>query len=73
MSLQRTVRNTNIRDLYRGIHEFKRGYQPRNNLVKDENLLADSHNILNRWKNYFSQLWNVRNVSDVKQIEVHTA
>jgi hypothetical protein len=25
------------------------------NLVKDENgeLLADSHNILNRWKNYF--------------------
>jgi hypothetical protein len=48
----------NIRDLYRGINEFKRGYQPRNNLVKDENgdLLADSHNILNRWKNYFSQL-----------------
>jgi hypothetical protein len=43
--------------------------------VKDENgdLLADSHNILNRWKNYFSQLLNVRNVSDVRQIEVHTA
>jgi hypothetical protein len=48
--------NKNIRDLYRGINGFKRGYQPRNNLVKDENgdLLADSHNILNRWKNYFS-------------------
>jgi hypothetical protein len=29
--------------------------------VKDENgdLLADSHNILNTWKNYFSQLLNV--------------
>jgi hypothetical protein len=27
----------NIRDLYRGINEFKRGYRPRNNLVKDEN------------------------------------
>jgi hypothetical protein len=41
-----------------GINEFKRGYQHRNNLVKDENvdLLADSHNILNWWKNYFSQL-----------------
>jgi hypothetical protein len=41
-------KNKNIRDLYRGINEFKRGYQPRNNLVKDENgeLLADSHNIL---------------------------
>jgi hypothetical protein len=45
-------KNKNIRDLYRGIIGFKRGYQPRNNLVKDENgdLLADSHNILNRWK-----------------------
>jgi hypothetical protein len=43
--------------------------------VKDENgdLLADFHNILNRWKNYFSQLLNVHNVSDVKQIEVHMA
>jgi hypothetical protein len=51
------------------------GYQPRNNLVKDENgdLLADSHNILNRCKNYFSQLLNVHNVSDVRQIEVHMA
>jgi hypothetical protein len=66
--------NENIRDLYRGIIGFKRGYQPRNNLVKDENgdLLADSYNILNRWKNYFSQLLNVHNVSDVRQIEVHT-
>jgi hypothetical protein len=43
--------------------------------VKDENgdLLADSHNILNSWKNYFSQLLNVHNVSAVRQIEVHTA
>jgi hypothetical protein len=46
----------NTRDLYREINEFKRGYQLRNNLVKDENgdLLVDSHNILDRWKNYFS-------------------
>jgi hypothetical protein len=43
--------------------------------VKDENgdLIANSHNILNRWKNYFSQLLNVHNVSDVRQIEVHMA
>jgi hypothetical protein len=43
--------------------------------VKDENgnLLADSHNILYRWKNYFSQLLKVHNVSDVRQIEIHTA
>jgi hypothetical protein len=32
-----------------GINEFKRGYQPINNLVMEENgdLLLDSHNILN--------------------------
>jgi hypothetical protein len=43
--------------------------------VKDEkgDLLPDSHNILNRWKKNFSQLLNVHNVSDVRQIEVHTA
>jgi hypothetical protein len=67
-------KNKNIRDLYRGMNEFKRGCQPRNNLVKDENgdLLADFNSILNRWKNYFSQLLNVHNVSDVRQIEVLT-
>jgi hypothetical protein len=58
-------KNKILRDLYREINEFKRGYQPRNNLVKDEkgDLLADSRNNLNRWKNYFSQLLNVHNVS----------
>jgi hypothetical protein len=48
-------KNKNIKDLYRGINGFKRGYQPTNNLVKDENgdLLTDSHNISNRWKTVF--------------------
>jgi hypothetical protein len=57
--------------MFKGINAFKRGYQPRNNLVKDENgdLVADSHNILNRSKNCFSQLLNVHNVSDV----IHTS
>jgi hypothetical protein len=43
--------------------------------VKYENgdLLADSHSIVNRWKNYFSQLLNMHNVGDVRQIKVHTA
>ncbi|KAJ4435014.1 hypothetical protein ANN_23587 [Periplaneta americana] len=49
-------KNKNIRDLYKGIKEFKNGYQPRVNVIKDENgdLLADSPSILNRWKNYFA-------------------
>jgi hypothetical protein len=43
--------------------------------VKDENgdLLADSHIILNRWKDYYSQLLNVYRASDVRLIEIHTA
>jgi hypothetical protein len=38
--------NKNIRDLYRGITELKKGYQPRNNLMKNErsDLLADPQN-----------------------------
>jgi hypothetical protein len=63
-------KNKNIRDLYRGVNEFKRGYQSRNKLMKDENgdLLADSHNISNRRKNYFSHLLNMLNVSEFRQI-----
>jgi ribosomal protein S17E len=59
--LESNSKNKNIRDLYRGINEFKKGYQPRTDLAKDEgsDLLADAHKILNRWKNYFCQLLNV--------------
>ena len=49
----------NIRDLYRGISDFKKGYQPRCNIVKDEkgDLVAYPHGIVARWRNYFSQLF----------------
>jgi hypothetical protein len=69
------MNSKNIRDLYRGINECKRGCQPRNNLANEENvyLLADSNYILNTWKDYFTLLLNVHNSSDVRQIEVHTA
>ena len=65
----------NIRDLYNGINYFKKGYQPRFNIVKDEkgDLVADSHSIVARWRNYFSQLFNVHGVKDVRQAEIHTA
>jgi hypothetical protein len=60
----------NIRDLYGGINEFKKDYKPTTEFVIDENggLLADFLNILNSWKNYFSQLLNECWISDVKQI-----
>ena len=40
----------NIRDLYRGISDFKKGYQPRTNIVKNEtgDLVTGSYSILAR-------------------------
>jgi hypothetical protein len=57
----------NSRDLYGGINEFMLGCQTINILVKDGNgdLLSDSQNNLNIWKNYFSQLLNMH-VSDIR-------
>jgi len=61
--------------LYRGINDFKKGYQPRTNISKDEkgDLVADFHSILARCWNHFSQLLNVRGVNGGRQTEMHTA
>jgi hypothetical protein len=68
--LETSSNNNNIRDIYRGINEMMKRYQPRTNLVKDENgdLLADSHSrpILNRWRNYFCFILNVHRVNYVR-------
>jgi hypothetical protein len=67
-------KNKNVRDLHRGVDEFEEGYQhvSRIYLIKGENsdLLADLHNIFNRWKNYLSELLNVCVVSEVRQMEI---
>jgi hypothetical protein len=72
--LETNNKNKNIRDLYRGTNEFKKGYQPRINITKYENanLLADPQNVLNRRKNYFNQVLNVHGVH-VRQMDIHTA
>jgi hypothetical protein len=36
-------------------------------------LFTNSHRILARWRNHFSQLLDVRGVNDVRQTEIHTA
>jgi hypothetical protein len=45
--LESISKNKNIRDLYSSINEFKKSYQPRTNLVKDEkgDLLTDPHKL----------------------------
>ena len=58
--------------MYRGINYFKYGYQPTTNLVNDD-LRADSHSILNRWKNHFCQLLNIHGVNVIRQSEIYRA
>jgi hypothetical protein len=73
--LETNNKNKNIRDLYRGINEFKKGYQSRINIINDENgnMLADPQSVLNRWKIFFNQMLNVHGVHDFRQMDIHTA
>jgi hypothetical protein len=68
-------KNKNIRVLYKGANEFRKGYQPIINIINDENgnLLADPQNVLNKWENFFNQMLNVHGITDVRQMEIHTA
>jgi hypothetical protein len=60
--------------LYRGINGFKKDYQPRTNIVTDENgdLVTESHSILVRWRKHFSQVLHVHRVNEVRQTGVHS-
>ena len=68
--LETNSKINNIRDLYRGINDVKKGYQPRTGIVKDEKgvLVADSNSVMARWRNYFFQILNVHGVSEVRQV-----
>jgi len=43
--------------------------QTRTNIVKDKkgDLVTGSHSILGRWRNHFSQLFNIHGVTDIRQ------
>ena len=59
-----------------GFSDFKKGYQPRANIVKMSKVIwmtTDSHSIFASWRNHSSQLLNVHGVKDVKHTEIHTA
>ena len=61
-------------DWYRGINEFKQGYQPRTNIIKvEKGDFKDSHSTLVRRRNHFSKQLDVHGVNDVRQIEIYAA
>jgi hypothetical protein len=61
--------------LYRDINEFKKGYQPRINITKDENgnLLSNLQSVLNRWKHFCNQVLNVHGALNVRQKDIQMA
>jgi hypothetical protein len=63
----------NVRNLYRSISAFKKGYQPGTNIVKDaiRDLVTDCHSISARQRNHFSQLFIVHGVNDVHHHHHH--
>ena len=54
-----------ITDLYMDTNEFKKGYNRTTDIVWGDtgDLIADSHTILARWRNHFSQLLNIHEVN----------
>ena len=53
--------------MYKGIDDFKKGYQPRTNRVKDEkgDLVVDPFSAVDRRRNSFSQVLNVQLVKNM--------
>jgi hypothetical protein len=72
--LETNSKTKNTGELYRGMNEVKKGYQPRINIIKDENgnLQADPQSVLNSWKNFFNQVLYVHGFHDVGQTHIHT-
>jgi len=63
MSLKLIMRTKILRDSYRGINELKKGYQPRINIIEDENgnLLVDPQ-CFEYLELFFNQMINVHRV-----------
>ena len=61
--------------MYKGINEFKKGYQPRAYVIKkhDGTIVADTTSILSRRKQFFRNLQNINQSTNHKGSEIYTA
>ncbi|XP_018357099.1 PREDICTED: uncharacterized protein LOC108757184 [Trachymyrmex septentrionalis] len=75
--IDENCKSSNVRGTYMGINNFRKGFQARTEMVKDENdnLVTDTTAVLNTWKNYFDRLLNVESENDreIENFEYHTA
>ena len=67
--------NSKNKNMYKGINEFKYGYQPRAYVIKkhDGTIVADTTSILSRCEQFFSNLLSVIQSSSHGGSEVYTA
>ena len=73
--LEEDSKNKNIREMYKGVNELKKGYRPRAYIIKKHNgtIVADTTSILNRWEQFFSNLLNVNQSTSHGGRKVYTA
>jgi hypothetical protein len=73
--LENNIKIKNIRNSYRGINDFKKGYQPSTNAIKDGkgDKIKDFHGHLARWRNHLSQLFIVHGVNYVKHRNTYSS
>ena len=71
--LEENSKSKNIREMYKAINEFKKGYQPRAYVIKkhDGTILADATGILSRWEQFFSNVLNVNQSTSHEGSEVY--
>ena len=64
--------NKNIREMYKGINEFKNGYQPRTYVIEKDDctIVADTSSILSRQKQFYSNLLNVNQCTNLEESEI---
>ena len=67
-------KNKNIREMYKGINEFMKGYQPHTYVIKtdDGTIVADTASISSRWEQFFGNLLNVNQSSSPEGSEIYT-
>ena len=69
--------NKSILEMYKGINQFKKGYQPRAYVLiikkDDGKIVVDSTSILSRWEQFYSNLLNVNQSTSHEGSEICTA
>jgi hypothetical protein len=71
--LQGNTKNKNILEIYKGINEFKMGYQSRAYVIKNDcTIMADTTSILSRWKKFYSNLLHVNQGINLEGSEIYT-